>query len=195
MIERIPIKRYILCEDLYLTRDDVIKNILEEYPNLDPSNISERRIESELQFNRDETWQQFKTDMSYFISTEYPIIAFGKIGRWDGPHKGYKFIHTFADLEFIWEDCNTPIVWDENGRLFIEAHHHDGCNLFEIKRLTSSGYRMLSRVTDIDEINRLLLESQYALYPHYAGKVLGLSPRAFNVVEVPTCVFTDKSTS
>lgn len=72
-----------------------------------------------------------------------PLIAVGSIQRWDGDHSGVTPVNDFDELlhgsQSPFKDCEIDRVWDENGRLYMSGHHHDGGVQVEIRQLTDKG--------------------------------------------------------
>ncbi len=72
------------------------------------------------------------------------VAVIGELGLWDGKHKIYpkEFENVSKAVYACLEDMNN-IYEDRYGNLHIEAHHHDGCNHFIIKKLIDNKLRCL----------------------------------------------------
>jgi len=68
----------------------------------------------------------------------------GILGLWDGKHKirPEQFNNLYEAIQKCLEDDNI-IAEDSYGNLIISAYHHDGQNLFKIKKVTDKGIRCL----------------------------------------------------
>ncbi|KFI90835.1 hypothetical protein BISA_2207 [Bifidobacterium saguini DSM 23967] len=81
-----------------------------------------------------------------------PIVASGGVGRWDGMHTGFSHFEDFDSLmhgaDSPFKDCEIDRIWDENGHLFIDAHHHDGSVHVELLQLTDKGGEALEAMED-----------------------------------------------
>lgn len=71
--------------------------------------------------------------------SEFGLTANGAVGRWDGTFRGGTYIDDILDVYKLINRCEITATI-EKGRLFIEASHHDGNNLFELRRVTNRGY-------------------------------------------------------
>ena len=64
------------------------------------------------------------------------VLMTGKVQRWDGTCAGGR-IGAFEDLFYAFtKDCDYVRITDEDGRLYIEAMHHDGTDSMEVRILT-----------------------------------------------------------
>lgn len=71
--------------------------------------------------------------------SEFGLTANGTVGCWDGTFRGGAYIDDISDVYKLINRCEITATI-EKGRLFIEASHHDGNNLFELRRVTNRGY-------------------------------------------------------
>lgn len=68
------------------------------------------------------------------------VLAFGTHGLWNGTVQGYTEAHNMEDLLFqTFKDCELDSIYDEDGDLHIEGHHHDGRVEVAIRQLTDAG--------------------------------------------------------
>lgn len=82
------------------------------------------------------------------------LVSRGTVWRWDGPSSGLAVHDRLANaldtssirlgLDNPLADCEIGRIADENGRLLVTGHHHDGMASIEIRQLTSEGERILA---------------------------------------------------
>lgn len=76
----------------------------------------------------------------------YQYMARGYIGRWNGSWAAGTTFDDFDDFfQEATRDCDYWKIWDENGHLFLQCSHHDGTNVFEIKRITERALDMIEQ--------------------------------------------------
>lgn len=84
-------------------------------------------------------WNDFYYPVLEKYFNEHPCVATGSIGRWDGTYLGGKVIANARDFFDLLRDCYYIELFDENGYLVVDGHHHDGEVLFTVKELTDHG--------------------------------------------------------
>lgn len=115
------------------------------------------------------------------------LIAFGKVGRWDGVYDGGKVCPTFEDLFYrAMKGSDYFKLYDENGHLFLLCIGHDGNSLFEIKELTKEGEDYYDRWeysgysdkrTEKDCHNQII--KKYSKLPNLMHKLYGAKLREY----------------
>lgn len=95
---------------------------------------------------RDTEWSDFI--MNIKNGRKYPVMVTGQLGLWNGnptivPEK-------FDNLYDAVMKCLGRDTWDvdlhyNKGVLEINCHHHDGCNRFEIHKLSKRGIKEVDR--------------------------------------------------
>ena len=110
--------------------------------------IKERVIYDNYDFDEmnDVYWEDEREILNRFFDGSKQYLIRGYMGRWDGTHAAG---HVFDDFDEMFyqaaRDCDYWKIWDENGHLYFKCSHHDGTNLFEIKRLTQKGADFLEK--------------------------------------------------
>lgn len=92
-------------------------------------------------------------DLFDYESDNKQYVITGSLGLWYGRRGVYSDIVFDSIGEAIrecWNDCEDIIVYDKKGHLIVEALHHDGRNIFEIKELTKKGEDMMDNWYDSD---------------------------------------------
>ena len=85
--------------------------------------------------------------LSATCNDDYKILT-GVLGLWDGKHE-IRYTITKDDLDEMVKQCLRKSdaldykVKLENGALTIYCYHHDGCNIFEIRKLSKKGMKAL----------------------------------------------------
>ena len=141
------------------------------------ADIPDERLNSEVSFQEECNWDNFKAEFGRFIKdSTYGFLLVGDVGTWMGRQAGGCYIYEFRDLYKFWDHCDYIKVYDEGGHLYIEASHHDGTNYAELKELTCKGsdYADNHRYDSDQEVHEKLFNSNfYTRLPHYAHKVWG----------------------
>ena len=51
-------------------------------------------------------------------------------------------------MDNVFADCEISRIWDENGSLFVEGHHHDGAVCVEVRQLSDEGLASYEAISD-----------------------------------------------
>lgn len=174
--ERVIYNNYNLWADY---ADDCREFLQEEYPG---EEITESRIWDEIYFQAGEYWGEELCALKSFFSGGGPYIIRGHVGRWNGRAAAGTVFYDFEDTFYkATQDCDYWKIWDENGHLFLKCSHHDGTNVFEIKRITDRGADLLDKwENDYNdhrsekELHGIIFENNFfSSLPHYAHYVYG----------------------
>lgn len=130
-----------------LTDDDMLDCYLDNN-NEDIDTYDKEDFE---EYVRDCYDEYFDADFGDYGNWKYSPLAnqkvavIGQLGLWNGPHKIYpkEFDNVQDAVRACLQDYN-DIYEDQYGNLHVEAHHHDGCNHFIIKKVTDKGLRCLN---------------------------------------------------
>lgn len=167
--------------DLYEMYDECRAFLAEEH---EPDEITEEMIWDEIYFQDRINWDDEHERLKSWINGYYFMIR-GYVGRWDGSHSAG---HVFTDFDEMFyhaiKDCDYWEFWDENGHLYFKCSHHDGTNLFEIKRLNDKALSFLEKWEYGDdprtekEIHDIIWNSNFmSKLPHFAHTVYGCKRR------------------
>lgn len=149
----------------------------------DGENPTDDEVWDEIHFQDSINWEEECERLKEFFSTSPLWILQGTVGRWDGPKKGGFLFSDWKDLvkHNPTKDCDFIHWYDENGHLFLKCSHHDGDNLFEIKKVTKKGAQMVEKWKD--DFNDCRSEKQihdtimgnnfFSALPHFAKAVYG----------------------
>ena len=96
---------------------------------------------------QDESNCNFEADMDnikYCKAYNNPVLVTGSLGLWDGTHEidpvvfpsVYDAVQTMLGRDIM--DIEAKFV---DGRIEVEAYHHDGCNCFTINALSAKGVK------------------------------------------------------
>ena len=119
----------------------------------DDEEITEEMIDDEINF-RQQTYFEDEFDYKFgqlttskFNNTK--VRVFADLGLWYGHKNCYRDFNTVREaiMECL-EDMN-EIYEDRYGNLHIEAHHHDGCNHFVIKKFEDGKIRTLQYLMNV----------------------------------------------
>lgn len=83
-------------------------------------------------------WYGFKDAMKY---RNLDCIVTGTLGLWDGKHSIYPTCGELMDMiNKCLKDAYDYIIRIENNVMYIENHHHDGTNYYEIRLVNGENY-------------------------------------------------------
>ena len=179
-MERIIYNNYNLWEDY---SDDTRAFLAEENPE---EEITDNSIWEEIYFQDNLNWEdEHKRLKDFFTGHGYFMIR-GYMGRWDGRRAAGYVFDDFDDMFYkAVKDCDYIKLWDENGHFYLKCSHHDGTNLFEIKRINYKAYEFIDNWAyswDDDrteaEIHSIVWNSNFlSSLPHFAHTVYGCKKR------------------
>lgn len=141
-------------------------------------NPTENDIWETIYLYDEDTWKFEKEKLVEFFSGGTWIIR-GVVGRWDGAYPAGTIFTDFMEMyDKATEDCGYVHVYDKNGHLYLQCSHHDGTNLYEIKKLTAKGEEYLANWEyGTDNRSERYVHDQimkrYSILPHYAHQVYG----------------------
>lgn len=176
--ERIIYNNYNL-EEMY---NDCREYLLEDH---EPDEITDEMIWNEIYFQDRCNWEDEHERLKGWICG-YHFMIRGHVGRWNGRHAAG---HVFKEFDEIFykavQDCDYWKIWDENGHLYLQCSHHDGTNIFEIKRITEKAVAMLDEWSYNIKDTRTEQEMHDIIWncnffsglPHFAHKVYGCKRR------------------
>ena len=168
---------YDLWEDY---AEDCKDFLLEEYPD---EEINDNALWEEIYFQDNLNWEEEHERLKEFFNGHGYFLLTGTVGRWNGTRAAGYVFNDFDDMFYkAVKDCNYIKLWDENGHFYIECSHHDGTNLFEIKRINEKAYNFIDNWAhnwDDDrtekQIHNIVWNSNFlSSLPHYARTVYGV---------------------
>ena len=129
-------------------RSCMAANYPDEYP--DENAIPDSAVWDEMRRWEEVDWEDISCELCKFLKGNSWLV-FGTVGAWDGPKKAGAVITNLGELSVAWSNCDYVKIWDEDGRLFVRGDHHDGVNLFEVRRIAAAGMKFLEE-HEYDEI-------------------------------------------
>lgn len=141
--------------------------------------IPNEEVYRELDAEDTINWSDFELELESFIDSHGSLLCVGTCGRWNGTYEGGRYIDGMRDLLKVLTDCDYITIYDEDGRLFLEAHHHDGSIYAEMRRLTKLGqaYREAHYWDNDRDVHRTIFNSNFLSgHPNYAEIVYGVKP-------------------
>ena len=169
--------------DLWEEYSQDARECLEE--DNEPDEITDEMIWDEIYFMDELNWGDELANLKHHFSGHHYILC-GYVGRWNGNFAAGTVFDDFekAFYEAI-RDCDYWSIWDENGHLFIKCSHHDGTNLFEIKRITERGCNLLEKweydfndMRTEEQIHETIWNNNfYSALPHFAHNMYGCKKR------------------
>ncbi len=162
---------YDLWEDYAeCAKENCIKNGME---------ATENNIWDEIYLQDSLNWNDEKETLIDFFEGSTWILQ-GYSGRWNGRYRGGYIFTDFMEMFYkATKDCDYIHIYDENGHLFLQCSHHDGTNLYEIKKVTEKGESYIERWEDNwndrrteEQVHDAVME-RYSTLPHFAHIVYG----------------------
>ena len=129
--------------------------------------IESERLKNFFDYGEDTTW-----------------LLCGSAGLYDGSFAGGFTFKNFSEMfRRATKDCDYWRFWDENGHFYGKCTHHDGTNVFEIKKVSKAGANLIENWEYADRKNarykfseRELHEKlwkKYCSLPNFAHIVYG----------------------
>lgn len=75
--------------------------------------------------------------------SEYGVLLDGTVHTWQGRVHGGAYAYTWKDFRDLIAGYYMRIS-SMGKRLFLELTHHDGCHVFELRRVTEKGHEIVS---------------------------------------------------
>ena len=116
------------------------KEEIAECNDLELDDVSDDDVYRLMYDDVDIDWDNFRSDCNVYDRKHRfsSYVVEGSLGLWDGRHN---VIGESADLLGALDICidndsmsDIVIKEDQFGSMVVEYHHHDGCNIFTIKR-------------------------------------------------------------
>lgn len=149
--------------------------------------IPDSEVWEEMNFTEEIEWDDVKRELENFFDGK-TILVTGSCGTWRGNFAAGAIIG-YNELWKCWNDCDYVEIYDNDGRMYINASHHDGTNHFEILILTEKGQEVWDRYDSyyenskwdnlsVREVHNKLAENRkYTHIPHFAREVYGCKTR------------------
>lgn len=162
--------------DMFDDCKDFLKEAYEE------SEITDNMVWDEIYFCDKTNWEDEHERLKDFFTGHGYFMIRGYVGRWDGRHAAGYVFNDFDDAFYkAVKDCDYVKLWDENGRFYLKCSHHDGTNLFEIKRINYKAYEFIDNWAHSwgdprseEEVHNVVWNSNFLSgLPHYARFTYG----------------------
>ena len=116
-----------------------------------------------------EDWyEEFKYNMKVNMNNKKYIIL-GTLGLWDGKREVAAIEKGFDAILKCVYDSDYVEIFEEDEKLIIQTHHHDGTNMFEIKELTFSGFNIVENnfSKDYSFIKKIFNNDLHSRFPSF----------------------------
>lgn len=167
---------YDLWEDY---KNDAMEFLKSEYPEL---YITDTELWNEIYFYDECNWKNEKIRLKDFFTGHGYFLLMGYNEYWNGKYAAGYLFNDFEDMFYkAVKDCDYWKFWDENGHFYFKCSHHDGTNIYEIKRVSEKGYNFIDnwnynyndKRTE-EEIHSIVWNSNFlSSLPHYAKNIYG----------------------
>lgn len=125
-------------------------------------------------------WASEHEMLNKFFDGNGPWILQGYTGLWTGRARGGFIFKTFDEMFLkATVDCDFWHFYDANGHFFLKCSHHDGSNIYEIRKLTEKGIAYYEKWEDqwwdsrTEEYIHDMIIKHYSVLPNYACEVFG----------------------
>lgn len=179
-MDRLIFDNYDVWEDY---SEDAIADLreLEGDENYVPS---DNAIWEQCDFRSSVAWDAEHDSLNRFFDEDNAKwILVGELGRWDGTHDAGFIFSTFDEMfDKATKDCDYFRLGEEDGQFYLKCSHHDGTNLFYIRKLTDEGERLYDEWDygdfggDLSERkihNKIFNDDRYSVFPNYCSQVYG----------------------
>jgi hypothetical protein len=130
-------------------------------------------------------WEDERSRLIEFFGNNGYFMLRGAVRRWNGSFGVGLIFDNFDDMFYtVTEDCDYFKMWDENGHFYLKCSHHDGTNIFEIKRINQKAvdfienWKYSNDPRTQEEIHTAVWNSNFlSSLPHYAHTVYGCKKR------------------
>lgn len=157
---------------------DARKSLVEEGIYTPSENAIWDRINEMDQNN----WEDINSELARFFNNGSTWILTGYVTRWTGRYDGGFLFTDYRDiLRKAGKDCEDFHFYDINGHFFLQCSHHDGTNLYEIKKVTEKGISYYEnwgssifssdQRTEQEILTRIM--NRYSTLPHYVHIMYG----------------------
>jgi len=138
------LKEHIFYQECYMYDNEVINDLAHSYIEANDIDTDIDNLDDCLMYQYASETNQLDFEDFEIVLKDYlenhKLIAFADLGLWNGRYARYKFIDNINDFYSLLEDYNK--IYSENGKLYINAIHHDSTNYFELRELTDKGIEM-----------------------------------------------------
>jgi len=126
-------------------------------------------------------FDNFKWELNRLLeSNSNGWILKGNLGLWNGNKAAGTVLFDLDKLSKIWGGSIDYLkVTERNGHLHFQCWHHDGCNEWELRKLTEKGYNYWNKCeedlfVDPKEVHSTIFKSNFLSgLPHYVKNVWG----------------------
>ena len=144
----------------------------------DEDEITDEMVYNEMRFLEEEYWNDFAYELKKFFEKGSAWLLVGTLGLWDGRCKGGYIFNTYDEFLDCLKDCVYWEVVDDKGHLYVKGSHHDGTNLYEIKRISDFGYEWYNNygcyIYDEEKVHTKMWNNNFMTgLPHFARDVYG----------------------
>lgn len=166
--------------DIYETYpDDYIIECALSCEWVNPEDITDSLINTLRDEQITEDYNMIIGELLNFFTNVDKVVTIGEAGFWYG-RRAACVIGDFETVFYkIVADCDYINIFDKNGHLYIEASHHDGTHVFEIKTVTAAGvnyydnwnYNWNNSKSECQIIQRIF--NNYSRLPHVYHELYG----------------------
>lgn len=164
--------------------EDARQFLIDEYPEECPDGEPSDDAIWDVIYEDDQiTWEDERERLRDFFNGRGFWLVRGVVERWNGKSAGGMVFDDFEKMLYtVGKDCDFFKLWDEGGHFYIRCSHHDGTNIFEVKRLSPAGYRFIDNWSynwqdprTEAQIHDIVWKSNFlSALPHYAREVFGV---------------------
>lgn len=128
----------------------------------EPIIIYDEYNEYDCEYDEEEQSMIFQKVTDYLenlLEKDYCVLA-GSVGTWRGNCDGGEVIETYDTLTLIWRrDSGYLQILDDNGELKFKYIHHDGTDMWWLRRLTDAGVRKHEKLLERSRPKREIVDT------------------------------------
>ena len=153
----------------------VYESFRESQERTSVNDVPNDMVWDEISLQNEAEWEYF-SDAFKRLLEKHTFLVTGTCGRWNGPCEGGNFITDWNDFRSFIKHLDTLKIYEQNGHLYIEGYHHDGHDLYELKRLTDKGTEYADKhcfAHDRALHHSIMNSNFFSTLPHFADFIYG----------------------
>lgn len=118
--------------------------------NREPKEENSEDYWEAVNFYQELEWNDFQMNMKYSKFNDLPVVVSGTLGLWNGspaifPKRFDSVLSAIKSAVSGADDVDAEVV---DGVIYVNGHHHDGTNRFEIHLLSAKGIKASEKWND-----------------------------------------------
>lgn len=138
---------YVLCDTTSTPSYDSYVEYCKECLGCEPSDENSEEYWDYVNEMNESEYVSMRENMAYSKQCQCPVIITGKLGLWDGKHEIYPVrCDTLYDaISECSKNADSVKVEYQDGVVRVHSYHHDGCNSYQIHKISKRGEIVCSK--------------------------------------------------